>query len=82
MPRHYSLGVNVKSGTLTFDNTTTGVVEFEEPFFRKPSITLTLEDNAASTPPYKIKPRLGWKNGFVVRFQEAYTGSIDWQAME
>lgn len=79
MPKHYAQDVNVQSGMIDFAGTKTASVTFPVPFpTRLPSVSLTLDDMSAG-PPYKLSVT---RLGFVVKFQNPYTGSVSWQAVE
>ena len=69
---------SIQRGTISFRNSKTAVVQFEKPFTRKPSISLTLCDESRSVQ-YKQNVT---KNKFTVRFKSRFTGDVDWMAME
>ena len=71
-------GVNSQSGTVVFENSKSMRIDFPTEFTNWPAITVTLGDVNAS-PPYRVYPG---KTGFTVRFQNSYTGEVQWVAME
>jgi len=89
MPRHLAVEANVIRGTAHFDNSKVAYVYFlnskgeQVSFSKQPFVSLTILDNTSS-PVVKI----GWiKNGnlftgCVIRFNNPYTGDVDWEVKE
>lgn len=72
------VGLNSQSGTVMFDGTKSMRVDFTPEFTNHPGVTVTLGDSNTS-PVYRV-----WvgKTGFTIRFKTAYTGEVQWQAVE
>jgi hypothetical protein len=71
-------GRNTDEGDVVFNNTKTARVNFDAPFAKKPRINLTLGDKG-SAPAYRTDVSL---TGMVVRFKSAWSGMLDWFAVE
>jgi len=72
------IGINQISGEVVFDNSKVGVVTFSRAFDKKPTVMLTL-DNEAAVPSYKTSVT---KNGFTIRLKNLFVGVVSWQATE
>jgi len=68
----------MESGTVTFSGTKKGIVIFAAPFDRKPRITATLLDNSSNTPFVTVATM----TGFMINFQNAFNGDVEWIAVE
>ena len=78
MPKHLAIGKNIISGTATFNNVKTVLINLGTAFTKKPIITITLE-NTSTVPAYKVVIS---NNKFEIRFQNNFTGSVEWCAIE
>jgi hypothetical protein len=89
MPTHLAIDVNYIRGTLHFENAKVGRVDFYDSngdpiaFNLEPSIQITLR-NASAQPPFKDKPIKvgGLYVGFIIAFQNSFTGDVDWEAKQ
>lgn len=72
------IGINQLSGEVVFSNSKVGIVTFTKAFKKKPTVMLTL-DNEANAPSYKTSAT---KTGFTIRLQSSFTGVVSWQATE
>jgi hypothetical protein len=64
-------------GELIFTASKGAVAVFTHPFLTVPSVAITLDTNGDAAPPYKTSVTI---NGFAVKFQSNYTGTVIWQA--
>ena len=79
MPKFYEVGKNFQVGRVEVKGVKTVVVNFPNEFGVTPNVCPTLSDSGASHVPYKYQVT---KTGFKLRFQNAYTGTVDWDAKE
>lgn len=78
MPKHYAVGVNVRSGTVTFNNSKVMNINFPTSFKRRPSVALALGD-VNNIPVYKQQVT---KDGLQIKFKTNFSGQVEWIAME
>lgn len=78
MPRHIAVGKNMLSGTATFNNVKTVLIDLGTAFTKKPIVNLTLENNNQA-PAYKVVIS---NNKFEIRFTSKFTGEVEWSAIE
>lgn len=69
---------NVDSGSIIFNSVNTKNILFTSTFSTIPDVNLTM-DGLIISPPYKINVT---KNGFTVKLQTKYTGTITWTAIQ
>jgi hypothetical protein len=77
MPQHLALNTNFITGTSYLTNQKQIKVTFTEAFDLVPAIQITLGDEAVA-PPYKVNVST---TSFTIKFQNNFTGYLDWTAI-
>lgn len=78
MPIHHAINATVFNGSITFNASKTGDISFGYTFNLAPIVQITLSDQSASSPAYKINAST---TGVTIKFQNNYTGTVDWVAI-
>ena len=71
-------GITSQCGEVEFVNVKIMNVTFIRAFTRKPSVVLTLGD-ISTNPPFRVTVT---KTGFTIKFQNNFSGNVQWQATE
>lgn len=68
----------MQAGEISFINSKKGIVDFSVQFSRIPIVTLSIHNTTISNP-YTVTVT---RTGFVLDFQNDWTGTVDWIAIE